>query len=102
MEKFTKNDMLGFIEYYDSKSEKDCFDTFEEELVEYLKVHKDMKLGRYKKIPKLTKEEINLNIDAIETKIAVLGWDNYNDKLYKNPKDQITDLYWLIEELKKL
>ena len=50
-------------------------------------------------MPRFTKEDIALNIDAIETAIAITDWDNYKGDIYDTPKEQITDMYWLIDHL---
>lgn len=47
-----------------------------------------------------SKEEIELNIDAVESAIAICDWDCYQNDKYDSPKEQITDMYWLIDKLK--
>lgn len=97
---YTTKDMLDFIKHYDNKKEKDCFDTYEEELEEFLNIRKDKMLGQFSKKLSFSENEINLNVSAIETAIATCDWDSYDKNLYDNPSDQISDMYWLIETLK--
>lgn len=88
---FSKEDMLDFIQYYDNKREEDCFDTYEEELEEFIQI-------RQTEIH-LSSRQIELNKKAIETAIAVCDWDSYDKSKYNSPKEEITDSYWLIEKL---
>jgi hypothetical protein len=50
-------------------------------------------------MPRFSSEQVELNKKAIESAIAICDWDNYDKDKYKSPKEQITDMYWLIENL---
>ena len=44
-------------------------------------------------------DEKKLNIDGLESAIAICDWDNYNKEDYENPKAQISWYYHLIAKL---
>ncbi|NQY30549.1 MAG: hypothetical protein HRT69_13895 [Flavobacteriaceae bacterium] len=46
-------------------------------------------------------EEKKLNIDGLESAIAICDWDNYDKEEYENPNAQISWYYSLIEKLNK-
>ena len=96
---FTKEDMVDFIKHYDNKKESDCFDTYEEELAEYMQIRKVKKLGLFSVMLRFSSEQVELNKKAIESAIAICDWDNYDKDKYKSPKEQINDMHWLIKNL---